>query len=44
MTAKIREYLTTGKIYFVVVGAGHVVGEEGIVSQLRRDGYEVTQK
>ncbi len=44
MRAKIEEYLTTGRIYFVVVGAGHVVGEEGIVSQLRRNGYIVTQK
>lgn len=44
MTARIRSYLKTGKVYFVVVGAGHVIGEAGIVARLRRDGYKVTQK
>ncbi len=44
MTAKIVTYLKTGRDYFVVVGAGHVVGEAGIVSQLRQKGYKVTQK
>ncbi len=44
MTARIVEYLKTGKVYFIVVGAGHVVGDDGIVVQLRARGYDVTQK
>lgn len=44
MTDKIVGYLTTGKDYFVVVGAGHVVGKEGIVDLLEKRGYEVVQK
>ena len=30
MTQRIKSFLTTKKNYFVVVGAGHVVGDEGI--------------
>ena len=43
MTKKIQSYLKTNKNYFVVVGAGHVVGEEGIVRILKKRGYKVTQ-
>lgn len=44
MADKIREFLADpeGKTYFVVVGAGHMVGETGIVSQLE-DEYEIEQ-
>ena len=42
MAEKIRGMMAAGGTYFVVVGAGHMVGEEGLVSLLRRD-YTVTQ-
>lgn len=44
MTKKIESFLKTGNDYFVVVGAGHVVGKEGIVELLAGDGYRVIQK
>jgi uncharacterized protein YbaP (TraB family) len=44
MTEKIEGLLTTGKSYFIVVGSGHVVGEEGIIALLKRKGYRPTQK
>ena len=44
MTRKIEAFLETGKTYFVAVGAGHLVGERGIVSQLRRKNYRVEQR
>jgi len=43
MTKRVQGYLKTNKNYFVVVGAGHVVGDEGIVSILKKRGYIVTQ-
>lgn len=44
MTKKIQLYLKTRKNYFVVVGAGHVVGDEGIVNLLKKRGFRVTQQ
>jgi uncharacterized protein len=43
MTAKIAHFLQTPKSYFVAVGAGHLVGDQGIPSQLRRKGFSVEQ-
>jgi uncharacterized protein YbaP (TraB family) len=43
MTQQIEKFLQTGKTYFVAVGAGHLVGERGIVKQLRRKNYTVEQ-
>ncbi|MBI5639710.1 MAG: TraB/GumN family protein [Nitrospirae bacterium] len=43
MTAKIEEYLKTRDAYFVVVGAGHLVGSTGIIEMLRSRGYSVEQ-
>lgn len=43
MLEKIEKYLKTDDRYFVVVGAGHLVGKEGLVEQLRRRGYAVRQ-
>jgi len=37
MTAKIAGFLQTPKRYFVAVGAGHLVGDQGIPSQLRKN-------
>ena len=43
MTAKIARFLQTQKSYFVAVGAGHLVGDQGIPSQLRRKNFKVEQ-
>jgi uncharacterized protein YbaP (TraB family) len=43
MTAKIEQFLQTPESYFVAVGAGHLVGDHGILSQLRRKNFTVEQ-
>jgi uncharacterized protein len=43
MTAKIERFLQTPKSYFVAVGAGHLVGEQGILSQLQHKSFRVEQ-
>lgn len=43
MTQKIEKYLKTPDTYFVVVGAGHLIGKDGIVAMLRQKGYKVEQ-
>ncbi|TAN45910.1 MAG: TraB/GumN family protein [Nitrospirae bacterium] len=43
MTYKIEAYLNSNETYFVVVGAGHLVGDKGIVQLLRQKGYAVEQ-
>ena len=43
MTKKITEMLDQSRNYFVVVGAGHLVGDNGIVSLLKNQGYKVVQ-
>jgi uncharacterized protein YbaP (TraB family) len=43
MTEKIDGYLKGTVPHFVVVGAGHLVGEKGIVSLLRKKGYKIEQ-
>ncbi len=43
MAEKIEVYMTSGKRHFVVVGAGHVVGDDGIIALLRGKGIEVSQ-
>jgi uncharacterized protein YbaP (TraB family) len=43
MTRKISRYLQGKKIYFIVVGAGHLIGEQGIVNLLKKRGYTLTQ-
>ncbi len=44
MASKIEEYLKEKGQFFVVVGAGHLVGEKGIVERLRRKGFTVEQQ
>ena len=44
MTKKIVDYLKEERDYFVVVGAGHVIGKGGIVNLLQNRGYKVSQK
>jgi uncharacterized protein len=43
MTLKIEDYLKTGETYFIVIGAGHLVGKKGIIEMLRNKGYSVKQ-
>ena len=43
MALKIEDFLKTGEVYFVIVGAGHLTGDNGIVESLRKKGYLVEQ-
>jgi uncharacterized protein len=43
MTSRIEGYLTSNGSYFVIVGAGHLVGTRGIVELLKSRGYVVEQ-
>jgi uncharacterized protein YbaP (TraB family) len=43
MASKIGGMLDDNKTYFVVLGAGHLVGDGGIVELLRGKGFELTQ-
>jgi uncharacterized protein YbaP (TraB family) len=43
MTSKIEGYLNSNGSYFVIVGAGHLVGTRGIVEMLKSRGYVVEQ-
>ncbi len=43
MTSKIEGYLKGKGTYFVVVGAGHLVGEKGIIGILGKKGFRVEQ-
>jgi len=40
---RIEQFLTQDKNFIVVVGAGHLVGEEGVIALLREKGYVVEQ-
>ncbi|MBN1161752.1 MAG: TraB/GumN family protein [Dehalococcoidales bacterium] len=43
MVGKIVEFLADDEVYFIVVGAGHLVGENGLVNLLQNMGYAVEQ-
>ena len=43
MTSKIEGYLNSSGSYFVIVGAGHLIGERGIIELLKRKAYVVEQ-
>ena len=43
MASTVEEYLRSKGTYFVVVGAGHLTGEKGIIEALRKKGYPVGQ-
>jgi len=43
MVSKIEEYLKEKETYFVIVGAGHLVGDRGIIEILKGKGYLVEQ-
>lgn len=40
---KAKGYLNAGGSYFVIFGAGHLIGERGIVELLKSKGYIVEQ-
>jgi uncharacterized protein YbaP (TraB family) len=44
MTDAIARVLQSGDTGFIVVGAGHLVGKDGILERLREKGYVVTQQ
>jgi uncharacterized protein YbaP (TraB family) len=43
MASKIEDFLRTRETYFVIVGAGHLVGDRGIIEILKAKGYLVEQ-
>lgn len=43
MALKIKNFLKSKETYFVIVGAGHLVGSGGVIELLKRDGYRVEQ-
>ncbi|SHI76055.1 TraB/GumN family protein [Lutispora thermophila] len=45
MADTIKKFLAdeNGKTYFVVVGAGHLVGDKGVIKILENDGYDIEQ-
>lgn len=43
MTLKIEEYLKKRETYFVIVGAGHLAGDRGIIELLKSKGYTIEQ-
>lgn len=46
MVKQVKEYLNSDKkaTYFVVVGALHMLGEDGIVTQLKKEGFTVVKQ
>ena len=43
MVEKIEGVLRTPKTYFIAVGAGHMVGERGLIAQLRAQHFKIEQ-
>ena len=43
MAEKIEGLMLDDQVYFIVIGAAHLVGEEGLLSILEERGYEVNQ-
>jgi uncharacterized protein YbaP (TraB family) len=43
MVSKIEEYLKEKETFFVIVGAGHLVGNQGIIQLLKEKGFHVEQ-
>jgi uncharacterized protein YbaP (TraB family) len=40
----IENYLNTSTVEFVLVGAGHMYGPDGLLTQLEKKGYKIEQK
>jgi uncharacterized protein YbaP (TraB family) len=43
MVSEIEEYLKEKETFFVIVGAGHLVGNQGIIRLLKGKGFLVEQ-
>ena len=43
MASKIEDYLKRKETYFVIIGAGHLVGDQGIIQILKGKGFLVEQ-
>jgi uncharacterized protein YbaP (TraB family) len=43
MVSKIEDFLRAKEPYFVIVGAGHLVGNQGIIEILKEKGYLLEQ-
>jgi uncharacterized protein YbaP (TraB family) len=43
MASRIEDFLKTRKTYFVIIGAGHLVGDRGIIESLKGKGFQVEQ-
>lgn len=43
MAAKIKDMLSEDNPPFVLIGAGHLVGERGVIELLRKEGFKVRQ-
>lgn len=43
MAAKVEGYLKSGDVHFVIMGAGHLLGEKGVVALLQAKGLKVEQ-
>jgi len=43
MVEKIESFLKRGKKFFIVIGAGHLIGKNGIIQLLRNRGLNLTQ-
>jgi uncharacterized protein YbaP (TraB family) len=43
MLKRIEQMMSDGKVYFFAVGSLHLVGSSGLVAELRRRGYTVTE-
>jgi hypothetical protein len=44
MASRIENLLRAKETAFVIVGAGHLVGEKGIIALLRQKGYSIEQR
>jgi len=43
MASKIENYLKAKETYFIIVGAGHLVGNQGIIEILKEKGLLIQQ-
>lgn len=43
MTSRIEDFLRGKETYFVIEGAGHLVGDKGIIEKLKSKGYLIEQ-
>lgn len=43
MANKLEELMADGRTYFMVVGAGHLGGEQGILNLLKQKGFKISQ-